>query len=112
MSEAEPVIWAAAGTVPIELRRLHGPSAGTIEAPIHLLEGASRSHRPLEPLDLDKPDVKARLYELLLCRGSAFDLYRWVNLGELIRLWDQLTLPPDIAALWAWALQAIDAKPA
>jgi hypothetical protein len=97
-----PVLWASTGGAPVELDRLQGPRTGQIDAPAHLI-GATRQRS----LDLDDPQTKIRLYEVLLRRGSAFDLYHWVNLDELIAIWDQMTLPKDIAAPWAWALQSI-----
>jgi hypothetical protein len=63
--------------------------------------GASAGQR----VDLDQPAVKARVYEACLIRGGPFDVYRWVNLTELARVWRTLRLPVDVAAAWTRALR-------
>lgn len=87
-------VWMLDGSGTIELARLAGPADGTVEAPIHLLDGAA------DNWDLDHDDTKIALYELCLTRGSQYDIYRWVNLAELLRLWHRLDLPDQVRAHW------------
>jgi hypothetical protein len=95
-------VWTADGSGTIELARLDGPITGLADAPSHLIN-AGRA-RPV--WDLDRDDAKIALYELCLTRGSQYDVYRWVNLDELVRLWDRLDLPEPVRLQWTSSLNS------
>lgn len=89
-------VWAPDGSGTVELARLAGPRRGMVMAPRHLL-GAGEHRRFW---DVDDAAVKIRLYELCLSAGGPFDIYRYVNLGELLRLWARLRLPATVRETW------------
>ena len=89
-------IWAPDGSGTIELARLAGPTCGLVMAPAHLLGMI----RDTPAWNLDDDQVKIRLYELCLTAGGPFDVYRYVNLAELLRLWAALDLPANITETW------------
>lgn len=100
LADADPptgAVWMPDGSGTIELARLAGPAGGTVEAPGHLLDGAADTD---DSWDLDHDETKIALYELCLARGSQYDIYRWVNLAELLRLWHRLDLPAQVRAHW------------
>lgn len=89
-------VWAPDGSGTVELARLAGPARGAVLAPAHLLAGFVT-----DPVwNLDDTDTKIRLYEICLCIGGPYDIYRYVNLGELLRLWGVLRLPRMIVETW------------
>lgn len=92
--------WTADGSATVELAHLDGPVGGKIEAPVHVLSDET----PGALLDLDDHDTKIRLYEACLTCGGPYDMYRWVNLHELVRLWAHLDLPDHVANTWLRAL--------
>lgn len=94
--------WTADGSATVELERLSGPRHGLVDPPAHLLR---EPPAPGARWDLDRVATKVRLYELCLTRGCPFDIYRWVNLDDLLRLWDVLDLPASVAAPWVRALR-------
>lgn len=95
-------VWAPDGSGTIELDRLCGPVTGQVRPPAHLLEGSGIGG---EEWDIADPDVKIRLYEVCLTRGGVFDIYGYVNLRELARLWPVLRLPRRISPAWTAALR-------
>lgn len=94
--------WTADGSATVELERLAGPRHGLVDPPAHLLRESPESG---ERWDLDRVATKIRLYELCLTRGCPFDIYHWVNLEDLLRLWDVLDLPASVAAPWVRAMR-------
>lgn len=92
--------WTADGSATVELAHLDGPVGGKIEAPAHLVAGET----PGALWDLDDHHTKIRLYEVCLASGGPYDIYRWVNLYELVRLWAHLELPDHVANTWVRAL--------
>ncbi|HVX46584.1 MAG TPA: hypothetical protein VHC49_22000 [Mycobacteriales bacterium] len=94
-------VWAPDGSGTVELAHLAGPVHGSILAPVHLLGGPAA-----EPVwDLDDVNIKIRLYETCLNSGGPYDIYRYVNLGELLRLWPALRLPHRIVEIWERAIR-------
>jgi hypothetical protein len=95
-------VWTTDGSGTIELARLSGPADGVVDAPAHLLDPMWTR----EVWDLGRDEAKAVLYEVCLTRGSQYDIYRWVNLPELVRLWDRLELPEPVRLQWTSSLRS------
>ena len=98
------VIWAADCSGTVDLGRLAGPQTGRWLVPSRL---AHRQCAGAVPCDLARSDCKVALYERCLTIGSAHDIYRWVNLDDLIDLWPCLTLPTGLWAEWTGALRSV-----
>lgn len=96
-------VWTADASATVELDRLTGPARGVIDPPAHLVAA--------NEIDLDDLPSKVRLYQACLLRGGPFDIYHWVNLLELLRVWHLLELPPDVTACWTRALHDADLLP-
>jgi len=100
--QAEPhdaVAWTADCSATVHLDRLTGPAHGLIDPPGNLLADGPRSPARAK-WDIDRLEVKRRLYRMCLTRGCAFDIYRWVNLPDLVMLWNSLELPRSVALPW------------
>lgn len=89
-------VWTADASATVELDRVAGPVHGVVRPPTHLVA---------DEVDLDDLPGKITLYRACLLRGGPFDIYRWVNLPELLRIWHLLDLPPDVTACWTRALR-------
>ncbi len=98
-------VWTADCSATVDLGRCAGPHAGAARAPACLVGTLGAAHPPL--VDLSESAVKARLYECCLSGGTAFDIYRWINLQDLAALWPRLNLPAGLRAEWSGALHAI-----
>jgi len=98
-----------------EVRRAHWPPAlpddvgdsrvekatGVITLPVRV-RWSSRSR----PYDLGDRGQRARVYEQVLVEGTADDVRRFVDVDELIALWDELYLPDHVRRAWAaWLVQ-------
>jgi hypothetical protein len=101
-------VWAPDGSGTVELAHLDGPVHGSILAPVHLLGGPAAGAE----WNLDDVAIKIRLYETCLTAGGPYDIYRYVNLGELMRLWSALRLPRMIVETWERALGQAGLAPA
>jgi hypothetical protein len=94
-------VWTADGSATVELARMTGPAHGVVDPPVYLRAGPP----PVGPqVDLDDTSSKALLYQACLVSGGPFDIYRWVNLDELVKVWRLLDLPSGVAACWTRAL--------
>jgi hypothetical protein len=51
--------------------------------------------------DLSDQRQRARVYEQVLREGSADDVRYFIEVDELIHLWDELVLPPAVSQAWA-----------
>ena len=51
--------------------------------------------------DLDDPDQRARVYEIVLQEGTEDDVRWFVDPDELASSWDRLVLPPWVRRAWA-----------
>ena len=51
--------------------------------------------------DLADRRDRVAVYELVLQRGLAEDVARFIDVGELIALWDELYLPDHVCEPWA-----------
>lgn len=86
---AKPVV------VPDELELLVGPTSGTVELPRHLDWSGSAHY------DLDRPGRIVDLYRAVLNEASKpSDLYSYVNMQVLKRLWSYMWLPDGVRAAW------------
>lgn len=56
-------------------------------------------HRKL--YDLSDRGDRVRVYEQVLREGNADDVRRFIDVEELIALWDDLVLPPYVRRAWA-----------
>jgi hypothetical protein len=101
-------VWTADGSATVELARMTGPAHGVVDPPVYLRAGPP----PVGPqVDLDDTTSKALLYRACLVIGGPFDIYRWVNLEELVRVWRLLDLPSGVAACWTRALHDAGLRP-
>jgi hypothetical protein len=56
--------------------------------------------------DLDVRQDRIRVYEQVLREGTADDVSFYVDIDQLIQLWDELVLPRSVRQAWAgWILQ-------
>jgi len=97
-------VWTADASATVELARLSAPAHGRIDPPGHLLVAG--------PVNLDDMASKVRLYRACLLLGGPYDMYQWINLAELLRVWPLLDLPAGIAACWTRALRDAGLLPA
>ena len=98
------VVWTADCSATVDLSRLAGPLTGRWQIPQRL------GHLPCSDsggrCDFNRTRCVTGLYSRCLTAGSQFDIYEWVNLFNLARLWDQLLLPRGLRAEWAGALRS------
>lgn len=95
-------VWTADHSASVELARLAGPRD-------HLLNDAEARHFGLHdgvPRQLALGPVRCAVYERILCAGTPFDIYRWVNLLDLALVWPVMYLPCGVRDEWQRALQA------
>jgi len=102
--QAHAAVWTADASATVELSRLSAPAHGHIDPPRHLLVAG--------PVNLDDMASKVGLYRACLLLGGPYDMYQWINLAELVRVWPLLDLPPGIAACWTRALRDAGLLPA
>ena len=94
-------VWNADCSATVELARLAGPRTGLWRLPDRL------AHAPCAalPCDLGRADCKSALYQRCLTVGTQYDIYSWLNLTDLLRLWHLLVLPAGLKAEWTGALR-------
>jgi len=51
-------------------------------------------------VDLADPIRRRDLYEIVLVEGTLDDVRELINGAELVRLWDQMYLPPWVRSAW------------
>jgi hypothetical protein len=56
---------------------------------------------PFRSFDLDDDHDRLFVYETVLRQGNASHVRRFIDVDELLEIWDQLYLPPHIEAAWA-----------
>ncbi|AYY14619.1 hypothetical protein EF847_19900 [Actinobacteria bacterium YIM 96077] len=88
--------WFARPYVAAEsLDELRGPTRGTLTLPRRLDWG------PRRPFDLNNDRHLVIMYETVLNEARQIeDVRQYINKQILVRLWDRLTLPPDVRRLW------------
>jgi hypothetical protein len=50
--------------------------------------------------DLDRRGDRQRVYEQVLREGTAEDVRFFIRLDQLVDLWDELVLPPNVRRAW------------
>jgi hypothetical protein len=50
--------------------------------------------------NLGDPSRRRDLYEIVLVEGTLDDIRNHINGSELVRLWDQMYLPPWVRTAW------------
>ncbi len=70
-------------------------ASGRVELPVHVRW--STSHRVY---DLSDRRNQISLYEQVLTEGSEEDVRFFIDVQELVRLWDELVLSPHVRAAW------------
>jgi hypothetical protein len=79
-----------------DLADLRGPVTGTVELPLWLFWS-----QPDRTFDLDDPDMRQWLYEIVLREaGSREDLTTYLDRDTLIALWPRLYLPKGVRLAW------------
>ncbi len=56
---------------------------------------------PSPVYDLDDPRERARAYEQVLREGTDDDVRRFVEVDQVIELWDRMVIPPSVRRAWA-----------
>lgn len=75
-------------------------ATGVVELPHHVSwSGTKRTW------DLNDRRQRARVYEIVLTEGTDEDVRRFIDVDELIELWDRLWLSPHVRAAWAKELE-------
>jgi hypothetical protein len=76
-------------------------ATGRVQLPTHVRwSGAPKTY------DLDVRQDRIRVYEQVLREGTADDVRFYVDVDQLIELWDDLVLPRSVRQAWAgWILQ-------
>jgi hypothetical protein len=70
--------------------------AGIVQLPLHVRwSGAPKTY------DLARRGDRLRVYEQVLREGNEDDVRRYIDVNELLRLWDELVLPPHVRRAWA-----------
>ena len=75
-------------------------ATGRVELPFHV-----RWNGPPIAYDLDDPRDRRRVYEQVLREGTEDDVRFFIDVHQLIALWDDLVLPPHVRNAWASWLQ-------
>jgi len=100
---ADDSVWGSAerrpARVPGSLAELGGPLDGVASLPARLFwsDPNPRSVR----WDLSDRLRRRDLYEIVLVKGTLADICALVNGDELVRLWDDMYLPPWVREAWS-----------
>ena len=89
--------WSRFVSVPDDLDRLDGALAGEVRLPLGLY---SSGQGPERAFDMGDEVERIELYEIVLTNGAEDDVCRFVNRGELVRLWSRLWLPDHVRRAW------------
>ena len=75
-------------------------AVGVVELPVHI-----RWSGPPRRYDLGVRRDRARVYEQVLREGNDDDVKRFIQVDDLIDLWDELVVPRHVRRAWAdWLL--------
>jgi hypothetical protein len=73
-------------------------ASGVVELPFHV-----RWSEPPIAYDLNSRSDRARVYEQVLREGTEDDVRYFIDVDELLSLWDDLVLPRSVRLAWvAW----------
>lgn len=84
--------------LPRSLGELRGPTSGVIRLPLRLYW--SGPDPQMVEWWLDRPSDCRWLYEIVLREGTVDDLRALVDGATLVRVWEELYLPPHIRHAW------------
>ena len=77
-------------------------ASGVIELPIHVSWSGPRIH-----WDLADRRQRARVYEIVLSEGTDDDVRWFIDVDQLVDLWDDLWLAPHVRQAWADHIQRL-----
>ena len=89
--------WSRPVSVPEDLDLLRGGLAGEVRLPLGLY---SSGQGPDRVFDLGEEAQRIELYEIVLTNGAEYDVCRYVDRHELVRLWARLWLPDHVRRAW------------
>jgi hypothetical protein len=90
--------WVRDAPVPHTLSELRGSLRGNIGLPARLF-WSGPNPRAVR-WNLADPSRRRDLYEIVLVEGTLDDIRNLINGSELVRLWDQMYLPPWVRTAW------------
>ncbi|HEX5252622.1 MAG TPA: hypothetical protein VFW69_01895 [Mycobacterium sp.] len=90
--------WVRDVSVPHALDELQGSLQGSVGLPAGLF-WSGPNPRDVR-WDLADPTRRRDLYEMVLVEGTLDNARELINGTELVRLWDQMYLPPWVRAAW------------
>jgi hypothetical protein len=99
--------WVREVPVPESLAELRGPLSGRVGLPAWLF-WSGPDPRGVR-WDLADPVRRRDLYEIVLVEGTIEDIRELVNGVELVRLWDEMYLPPWVRAAWRALIESAGA---
>jgi hypothetical protein len=76
---------------------LRGLLTGVVRLPLQVY---ASGQGPARRFDMSNEAERIEMYEIVLTDGTAEDVCRYVNRGELLRLWPRLWLPPYVRQVW------------
>ena len=83
--------------VPEDIDECRAPKVrGLIQLPFHV-----RWSGPFIAYDLDDRADRARVYEQVLREGTEDDIRFYIDVDQLLELWDDLVLPVGVRQAWA-----------
>jgi len=71
-------------------------ASGRVSLPHHV-----RWSGPPLQYDLADPNDRARVYEQVLQEGTDDDVRYFIDVEELLAMWDDVVLPPWVRKVWA-----------
>lgn len=71
-------------------------ATGKVTLPLHV-----RWSGPPKTYDLAERADRVRVYEQVLREGDEFDVRWFIDVDELLALWDELVLPAHVRRAWA-----------
>lgn len=77
-------------------------ASGVIELPLHVSWSGPRIR-----WDLADRRQRALVYEIVLTEGTDDDVRRFIDVDELLDLWDDLWLAPHVRQAWANHIQRL-----
>jgi len=77
-------------------------AGGVIELPVHVSWSGPRIQ-----WDLAARRQRAQVYEIVLSEGTDDDVRRFIDVDQLVDLWDDLWLAPHVRQAWAEHLERL-----
>lgn len=99
MELADLPVGISARSVPIPSDLDSGPGPrerGRVVLPLHV-----RWSGPDREYDLSDRGDRARVYEQVMSEGTEGDVRRFVDVDEVVEMWDELVLPRHVRRAWA-----------